>query len=271
MSSKEELSNKLVISVFPHIEEFSTDFNDWVYYITFGYNVMIDHFIDIKEKDIESRIQYVIDNKDDVINSIKGKAIEFERTCLQDVKDKLGQGIKIEFPQFFSANGESMGIKITNTMANKISQLKNPSKSNISKKEYVKMVTTRATIFGVPINISDAYNDIFKHPQSIALFNKAHSKTLRKTLILYILSEAIKNYSPDEFRNKIFNNFNKKKDILSIKYDDLTWESIDALANKTGKMCREYFGSTDYSVSYSNLNKYGYSATPRSFVESMEK
>jgi len=47
----------------------------------------------------------------------------------------------------------------------------------------------------------------------------------------------------------------------------MKWYSLNILTNKIYNMCRKDFGSNDYSVSYSNLNKYGYSVTPKSFIE----
>lgn len=269
MGSKSDTSQRLVMSVFPHIEDFTKNFNDWVYYITFGYNIHLDHFIDKRGRSYKNRIDYITSNKENIVKDVKKIAGEFEKTCLNDIRKILGSGITTDFSQFFSADGESMSMKLSSIASNKIGQLKY-SNEEITKEKYEKMIATRAIIFGVPINISEKYNIAFKNPASVRVFNKAHTKKIKKTLILYTLSESINNYEPSVFCDKLFNNFNKKKDILSIRYDDLKWDNFKSLVDKIGNTCRSYFGSTDYSVSYSNLNKYGYSATPHSFIELVE-
>ena len=246
--------NRLVLSILPHTEKIVFDFNDWVYYLIFGFNIdfrkIFTPLLHIKNPSEEIY--------DDIIDQIEIQGRMFEKNVLEMVKKNISPGLRVESHQFFSSDGDSIKSEVSSKIESKVSSIR----KSISQGEIEFSDTPmRPIIFSLPFTISPIYNSIFSKPSGINIFMRQYKDTDQKRILFFTLNAALNSSSFDEFESILVKRVAMRKGVSDLKISQMNWKRFEHISTTLSSMCRSIFGSNQLSKSSSNLLKYGFSPT----------
>lgn len=246
-------TNKLVLSVLPHTERISFDFNDWVYYLIFGFNIDFHRVFtsgitvsDMSEDEFQSFVDEV---------ELQGK--EFEKNVLTMIKNSVGCGLHIESYQLFSSDGDSLRSEVSSKIDTKLASIRKSNGQNIEEL----FSPTRPIIFSLPLTITPSYNLIFNRPSGISIFTKDYRDPDQKKILFFVLNTALNSSDFEDFEKNLVEGIESRRKISNLKVSQMNWGKLENIANSLSTMCHSTFGSNQFSKNSSNLLKYGFSPT----------
>lgn len=243
--------NKIILSVLPHTEHISFDFDNWVYYLIFGFN--IDFRRVFPSPEIVSNMSE--DEFQSLINHVEHQGKKFERNVIAFIKNKIGSGLHIDSYQLYSSDGNSLKSQISVKIDNRLASIR---KNGVCVDSEI-LEPTRPIIFSLPFTISPTYNAIFNRPSGISIFTKEYTRTHQKKILFFTLNTALNSCGFDEFEQLLVSGITTRKKISDLDILQMNWEKFRHIADTISQMCRSIFGSNQFSKNSSNLLKYGFS------------